>query len=347
MRHLMSFNFSHIMVAIGLLTALAPAYARADTEVNCLQPPQEIINSVRGSDPVVSLQLAGKTLKTCGDTRFLDLQVDRKTLDIPFGVAKLEQLTGIWVSDMWLHVDKGITPPITELLSIKNAGIEQGLIRWYDPDDQKDPSYLSAYMPQIATARLQSTQDGVKITAFVASSLKGIHNPYVAMTGSEPNRHLKQMMTVVAIHLGKIISVRAYGDRLLLVDSRGSVRTYRRHSLDDVLASHKFFLAANINARTWPCVLGVLSRQLADKTTQDLTLIFVAQSLSIPSLQKAITKTNIDLKKLKPQSAKAVDLAKERDELSRKLRSLMDADFLKFTSQFDDPNQPPRYCIDK
>ena len=78
---------------------------------------------MRDSDPVVGLQLAGKALKSCGNTRYLDLQVDRKTLDIPNRKTKLEQLTGIWVSDMWLHVDEGITLPIAELLSIKDGGI--------------------------------------------------------------------------------------------------------------------------------------------------------------------------------------------------------------------------------
>lgn len=345
MRRLIAFNFSSITVAIGLLIALAPAYAFADTKVKCLQPPQEIINSVLGSDPVVSLQLAGKALRKCGDTRYLDLQVDRETLDIPLGVTKLEQLTGVWVSDMWLHVDEGITPPIAELLSIEDSRIEQGFVRWYDPDEPKNATYLSAYMPGIGTARLQPDQDGMKIVAFAPSSHKSVHNPYLALSGSEPDRHLHQVMAIVPIHLGEIVRMTAFGNRLLLVDSRGIVRTYRRHSIDNVFASHKFFLAAEVNARSWPCVLRVLSGRLADKGTQDLPLILVARSLSIHSLNKAIIEIDNNIEKLKAQSKQALDLTKERGELVKQLIGLNDSDFREFASQFDDPGKQPSFCL--
>lgn len=345
MRRLIAFDFSSITVAIGLWTVLAPAYALADTKVNCLQPPQEIINSVRGSDPVVSLQLAGKALGKCGDTRYLDLQVDRETLDIPLGVTKLEQVAGVWVSDMWLHVDEGITPPIAELLSIKDGRIEQGFVRWYDPDEPKNATYLSAYMPGIGTARLQPDQGGMKIVAFVPSSHESVHNPYGTMNGSEPDRHLHRLMTIVPIHLGEVVRITAFGNRLLLVDSRGIVRTYRRHSIDNVFASHKFFLAAEVNARSWPCVLRVLSGRLADKGTQDLTLLLVARSLSIHSLNKAKIEIDNKIEKLELQSTKAQDLTKERADLVKELIGLMDSDFREFASQFDNPSKQPSYCL--
>lgn len=343
MRHRKSFTTALMSIVVGLLPGLI-GRVHAETAVDCSLPPQAIIKSAGGTDPVEKLQRAGKALETCGDTRYLDLLVDRTTLDIPPGAHEAGALAGTWVSDMWLHVEEGVTAPIAEILSISEGAVEQGFVRWHDPDDRPDPSYLSAYMPQIGTARLAPGAAGWAIAGFEPSTHRSIHNPYGTITGPEPDRHQHQMMAVIQIHLGRITGVRVSGDRLLLVDERGIVRTYRRHKLDDLLASHRFFLAANVNARSWPCLLGVLSRRLGDKATQDEALVMVARTLTIQSLAKSVGETNAGLKEVEPQSQKALELIAERDRLATKMQSLMDAEFQAFVSRFDDPDQRPAFC---
>ena len=345
MHELNPFSTAFLTASAGLMALMVPTmHVLAESKVDCGQAPQEIIRSVRVPDPVESLQRAGEALKFCGDTRYLDLIVDRATLEIPPKKARPKQLTGTWVSDMWLHVEKGLTPAIGELLFVEDGEINQGFIRWFDAEKQKDPSYLSAYFPGIGAARLHTGAKGVKVVEFSPSSLKGTHNPYVSISGSDANKHVHRMLMVVPIHLGRITTVRASGDRLLLADSRGIVRTYRRHSMDDILSCHKFFLAAEVNARFWPCVLAVLSRRLADKATQDLTLQMVARSLQVPSLQKAIADTNAGLKQLKPTSVAARRLIKQRNRLVGEMRGIYSKDFESFISQFSNPAQPPTYC---
>lgn len=329
---------------LGLMVDVTSTSAFADTKVDCRQPPQAIINSLRGPDPVASLQRAGKALKSCGQARYIDLIVDRKTLALPFQARQVAQLAGIWVSDMWLHVEEAITPAIAELLSIEGNDINQGLIRWHDADNQKEPSYLDAYAPAIATAKLDAGPSGLKVTAFSPSDGNSIHNPYRPPANSDANRHIQMMLSAVTVHLGKITKIAVSDDRLMLVDSRGIVRTYRRHGMDNILASHKFFLAAEVSARSWPCVLQVLSGHRADTETQKRTLLMVAQALSIPPLQKSVAKITADLKQLKPKSAQAISLTKERQRLLQKLRAIHSDGFLKFVDQFNDPDQPPAYC---
>lgn len=329
-------------LAIALL-ALAPP----DSHAACGKSMKEIAAGLPAmSDPLLRMQELRAALKTCGDTREIDLIVNPEALSISQDATDASALEGVWVSDIWLPVAVGLSVPLIDVLTIRDGKVHQELGRWMSPNTVNDGIQAPEYFLSLAKARLKKAATGrLEAVDFEPSKIVSPNNPYSVAQGEQADRMMHAFTDLMVIHLGKLTRIKVAGDRLLLVDSKQRVRSYARHKRSDIENGHAFLLEAEVSAaRNWPCVMRMLKGTSGDAEKQTLVREAAAMTRRMVQHAETIRGHFKDLSQVKAGSAKALAIREKVLAASAKKGELVESVQFRAAAELFGGDTPPAYC---
>lgn len=330
-------------IMVVALIALTPQSASAA----CGKSMKEIAAGLPAmSDPLLRMQELRAALKACGDTREIDLIVNPEALAISQDATDVGALEGVWVGDIWLPVAVGLSIPLVDVLTIRDGKVHQELGRWISPDTVNDGTQAPEYFLSLAKARLNKAATGrLEAVDFAPSKTVSPNNPYSAAQGKQADRMMHAFTDLMVIHLGKLTRIKVAGDRLLLVDSKQRVRSYVRHTRNDVDAGHAFLLEAEISAaRHWPCVLSTLKGTSGDAQTQAVMREAATMTIELAQLSKAMRGHFRDRLQVEAGSAEDAAIKEKVLAVSEKQSALNGSERFRAAAALFEGDTPPAFC---
>lgn len=337
-------------VWLGFTAIALMALAPPDGHAACNKSMKEIAAGLPAmSDPLLRMQELRAALKTCGDTREIDLIVNSEALSISQDATDESALEGVWVGDIWLPVAVGLSIPLVDILTIRDGNVHQELGRWMSPDTVNDGTQAPEYFLSLAKARLNKAATGrLEVVDFEPSKTVSPNNPYSAAQGKQADRMMHAFTDLMVIHLGKLTRIKVAGDRLLLVDSKQRVRSYVRHKRSDVDTGHAFLLEAEISAaRHWPCVLSTLKGTSGDAQTQTVMREAAAMTIELAQLSEARRRHFKDRLKVEAGSAEDAALKKKVLAVLEKQSALNGSKRFRAAAALFDGETPTAFCAAK
>lgn len=192
--------------------------------------------------------------------------VDPTTVAEASPATGLDALAGTWVSDIWLPVEEGLIFPVVDLVTFDGNTVRQDVLRWFDDGAGSGPP---AYRVPLASATVSIVSGGVEIGNVAHVGPEAAINPYRRTVGGDAEAFAGRFVAFMVIDVGRLTGTAVADDRLLLTDSLGKTRSYRRVPKDAVAAGHAFFLAAELSAALgWPCMIAALRGDQGDPDLQ-------------------------------------------------------------------------------
>lgn len=202
---------------------------------------------------------ARDAMAACGDPSVFGLIYNRNAAETAPPVLTRDRLTGVWVNDYWMHVVAGLTVPVIETLDIsEDHSVRRIVVRFSDPTDtlSDDPDHqviVPNYRPVLVEGKLNKVNDGaVTISELVE------HDVEIA-TGkdADPSGYKVRLAIMRSImpDLSQSIAVARAGDVLVIRDTSGQIRTYRKFDRRDVMRAHALIMTALISGGSnWRCI---------------------------------------------------------------------------------------------
>jgi len=325
------------------LVCLVGLVASASVQAACQRTLEQIAASLpRISDPILHFRRLDAALAACGDTHSMDLLIDRKALAIPLSARRIGDLEGIWVSDMWLPVERGLIFALADILTVSGTTVRQEMMTWWDPTWRNDERRMPKYLIPLGQAALTIDKtEHVAVTGFKAMANATGYSPYFPAEATPSGKMKHAMVSFSLIDLSRIATIRVSGDHLLLFEPAGKVRSYRRYHPDDIRGAHMFFVVGEVSAaRHWRCFLRAMTGKAGNAQTQATLREAAKTARGLADIQQAI----FELGQTSQRSA-TNGLPKQPQLVAEKARLSQSASFQTAIGLFQTEARPA-FCVD-